>query len=59
MAYWIDGLGARGVEYLVLVDDAQRGGVAAELRMIAERPERFTLLFQKGEVTLYGFNQKR
>jgi hypothetical protein len=51
--YWLAGLKERRVDFLLLVDDPQVGGVAAETGAVLARPEVFTLELEGENVRLF------
>lgn len=51
--YWIGQLKKQRVTHLILVNDPQRGGVAAEHQMIQTAPKHFRLLYEQKDVRVY------
>ena len=51
--YWIGQLKKQRVTHLILVNDLQRGGVAAEHQMIQTAPKHFRLLYEQKDVRVY------
>lgn len=52
-AFWLEGLREREVDLLYLAADPFRGGIEAELGMIARNPQRFELLHAEGDTHVY------
>ena len=52
-AFWLEGLREREVDVLYLAADPFRGGIEAELGMIARNPTRFELLHAEGETHVF------
>lgn len=57
--FWLEGLRARRVDLLLLVDDPARGGVAGELAAAGRHPADFKPLFHDGRAYLFRVQQQQ